>query len=79
MTGVTLEQALKTRAGYIGMISSRQKRESVFQTLLTKGATRKQLERVHSPIGIDIGSETPEEIAVSIAAELIKVRSGLEA
>jgi len=76
---VALEQALKTTACYIGMISSRQKRESVFQTLLAKGATRQQLERVHSPIGIDIGSETPEEIAVSIVAELIKVRSGLEA
>jgi xanthine dehydrogenase accessory factor len=76
---VALEQALKTTAGYIGMISSRQKRESVYRTLLTKGATRQQLARVHSPIGIDIGSETPEEIAVSIVAELIKVRSGLEA
>ncbi len=75
---VALEQALKTTAGYIGMISSRQKRESVYRTLLAKGTTRQQLERVHSPIGIDIGSETPEEIAVSIVAELIKVRSGLE-
>ncbi len=75
---VTLEQALKTTAGYIGMISSRQKRESVYQALLVNGTTRQQLDRVHSPIGIDIGSETPEEIAVSIVAELIKVRSGLE-
>jgi xanthine dehydrogenase accessory factor len=73
-----LEQALKTPAFYIGMISSRNKRESIYQALQTKNISRKELERVHSPIGIDIGSETPEEIAVSIAAELIKVRAGLE-
>lgn len=73
-----LEQAIKTRAFYIGMISSRNKRESVYQTLQSKGIARKELERVHSPVGIDIGSETPEEIAVSIVAELIKVRAGLE-
>jgi xanthine dehydrogenase accessory factor len=70
-----LEQALKTPAVYIGMISSRTKRQAVFQALLAQGISQEQLKRVHSPIGISIGSETPEEIAVSIAAELIKVRT----
>jgi xanthine dehydrogenase accessory factor len=72
---VVLEQSLKTPAGYIGMISSRRKREAIYVTLMEQGFTRERLEEVHSPIGIDIGGETPEEIAVSIVAELIKVRS----
>jgi xanthine dehydrogenase accessory factor len=70
-----LEQALKTPAGYIGMISSRRKREAIYEALMAKGVTKEALERVHSPIGIAIGGETPEEIAVSIVAELISERS----
>jgi xanthine dehydrogenase accessory factor len=75
---IVLEQALKTRASYIGMISSRKKLESIALRLRTKGVDPQELKRIHSPIGIDIRSETPEEIAVSIVAELIQVRSGLE-
>jgi xanthine dehydrogenase accessory factor len=70
-----LEQALKTDAGYIGMISSRRKRDSIYQELMSDGVTEGELARVHSPIGLDIDAETPEEIAVSIVAELIKERS----
>lgn len=70
-----LEQALKTSAGYIGMISSRRKKEAIYNALMAEGVTKEELERVHSPIGIAIGGETPEEIAVSIVAELISVRS----
>jgi len=70
-----LEQSLRTSAGYIGMISSRRKREAIYEYLTAQGFTKERLEQVHSPIGIDIGGETPEEIAVSIVAELIKVRS----
>ncbi len=72
---VVLEQSLKTSAGYIGMISSKRKREAIYTALLTQGVEQERLEKVYSPIGIDIGGETPEEIAVSIVAELIKVRS----
>jgi xanthine dehydrogenase accessory factor len=72
---MVLEQALKTKAGYIGMISSRKKRAAIFEALLAQGVKKEQLEQVHSPIGIDIGGETPEEIAVSIVAELISERS----
>ena len=72
---VVLEQSLRTKAGYIGMISSRRKKEAVYQALLDQGVTQEQLAQVYSPIGIDIGGETPEEIAVSIVAELIQVRS----
>jgi xanthine dehydrogenase accessory factor len=71
-----LAQALKTKAGYIGMIGSSRKRNIIYEKLLEEGFTEKDLSRVHSPIGLDIGAETPEEIAVSIVAELIKVRRG---
>lgn len=70
-----LEQALNTSAGYIGMISSRRKRQSTFDALMEKGVAKERLDWVHSPIGLDIGGETPEEIAVSIIAELVQVRS----
>jgi xanthine dehydrogenase accessory factor len=70
-----LEGAVKTTAGYIGMISSRRKREAIYEALMAAGVKKEKLDWVHSPIGIDIGGETPEEIAVSIVAELVKVRS----
>ena len=71
-----LAQSLKTPAMYIGMIGSKRKISIIYGKLLEEGFTGDQLDRIHSPIGIDIGAETPEEIAVSIIAELIKVRSG---
>lgn len=69
-----LEQALKTNAGYIGMIGSRKKRDTIYAALRAQGVTEKELGRVHSPIGIAIDAETPEEISVSIVAELISER-----
>ncbi len=72
---VVLAQALKTTAGYIGMIGSRRKRDKIYQELLRQGFDRGDLERVYSPIGTEIKAETPEEIAVSIVGELIKVRA----
>ncbi len=72
--GIVLEQALKSKARYIGMIGSRKKIGTLYQSLTAKGIAKEALGRVHAPIGIEINSETPEEIAVSIVAELIKVR-----
>ncbi len=72
-----LTQALATPAGYIGMIGSRRKRELVYEALLAKGFSQSDLDRVYCPIGLDIASETPEEIAVSIIAELIAIRAGI--
>jgi xanthine dehydrogenase accessory factor len=72
-----LEQALGTPAGYIGMIGSKRKRNLVYRELLEKGFSNGDIERVHAPIGLDIAAETPEEIAVSIVAELIKARAEL--
>jgi len=71
-----LEQALRSDAGYIGMIGSRLKRDAIYAALQKEGFSRGDLKRVHSPIGLKIEAETPEEIAVSIAAELIAARAG---
>lgn len=71
---VVLAQALATNASYIGLISSQRKRHLIYQALRESGVTDEQLARVHSPIGLPIDAETPQEIAVSIAAELIAVR-----
>jgi xanthine dehydrogenase accessory factor len=70
-----LAQALRTDAGYIGMIGSRRKTKLIFQALLMESFTREDLQRVHSPIGLPIGGETPQEIGVSIVAEMIQVRN----
>lgn len=73
-----LSQALGTPARYIGMIGSRRKRDMIYKALLEEGFSQGDIDRVHSPIGLAIGAETPEEIAVSIVAELIMVRAGVE-
>lgn len=59
---------------YIGMIGSRRRVRATFQALLEAGIPRERVARVSAPVGLDIGAETPEEIAVSIAAELVAVR-----
>jgi len=71
---VVLEWAVGTPARYIGMIGSKTKNETVFTHLRARGIPQKQLDRAHAPIGLEIEAQTPEEIAVSIMAELIKVR-----
>ena len=69
-----LEWALGQEVKYIGMIGSRKKIQTVYNALKEKGVRADQLERVHAPIGLDIGALTPEEIAVSIVAQMIQVR-----
>jgi xanthine dehydrogenase accessory factor len=66
-----LELALASEAGYIGMIGSKTKVAKVFEALRRKGSTDEQLARVHAPVGIDIGAETPAEIGLAIAAEVV--------
>jgi xanthine dehydrogenase accessory factor len=73
-----VQQAVRSGAGFVGMIGSRHKRELVYQKMRELGYSEVELARIHSPIGLEIGAETPEEIAISILAELIKVRAGLE-
>lgn len=69
-----LEEAMKIRdVGYLGMIGSRKKVLQVYDELKVKGVRKEQLDRVYAPIGLDIGSDTPAEIAVSVMAEILQV------
>ncbi|WP_320007130.1 XdhC family aldehyde oxidoreductase maturation factor [Maridesulfovibrio sp.] len=71
-----LGQALATPARYVGMIGSSKKRNAIYDALRDEGIQQNQIDRCYCPIGLSIGGQTPEEIAVSIVAELIKIRSG---
>ena len=73
-----LRWAVQTPARYIGMIGSKRKTITIFRELQKEGLAASLFERVHAPIGLDIGAVTPEEIAVSITAELIAVRRRVE-
>jgi xanthine dehydrogenase accessory factor len=73
-----LRWAVGTKARYIGMIGSKRKTIAVFRELRREGMPARLFERVHAPIGLDIGAVTPEEIAISITAELIAVRRRTE-
>ena len=66
---------LKTPAHYIGVVGSRRKAKLTRETLRGEGFSDEQLDRIITPIGLEIGSETPAEIAISIAAQLILVRA----
>lgn len=69
-----LHFAVGTKAKYIGMIGSKKKVKEVKERLLQKGVSQQQLDKVYAPIGMEIRAETPEEIAISILAEIIKVK-----
>jgi xanthine dehydrogenase accessory factor len=71
-----LQIALRTRAGYIGAMGSRRTHAERVAELRELGATDRELARISAPIGLDIGARTPEETAISIAAEIIALRSG---
>lgn len=73
-----LAQALRTDAGYIGMIGSRRKCGLIFDELRREGFSAEDMARVHAPIGLPINAETPEEIGISIVAEMIQVRAKLQ-
>jgi xanthine dehydrogenase accessory factor len=69
-----LRWAVQTRARYVGMIGSKRKVIEIFKTLQKEGVPAHLFDRVHAPIGLDIGAITPEEIAIAITAELIAIR-----
>ena len=71
-----LEQAVKTRAPYVGLIGSRGKIGAIFKNLRKRGITDEDLDRVRAPVGLDIGSQSVEEIVISISAEMIAFRRG---
>ena len=69
-----VERTAASPARYVGMLGSRRKRAVIWDALERAGASREALDRVHVPIGVEIGADTPAEIAVAVVAELIKVR-----
>ncbi len=72
-----LEMAVRVPSRFLGMIGSRRKVRKVFESLQAKGVSGEALARVKAPVGLEIGAETHEEIAVSIVAEMIQARRGL--
>jgi xanthine dehydrogenase accessory factor len=72
----TLRRVVGSPAPYIGMIGSRRRVLLVFQRLAREGVPERFLDRVYAPVGLDIGSRTPEEIALAIMAEIVNVRRG---
>ena len=70
-----LEKVIDLPTRYVGMIGSRRKRNMLYDNLMNQGVSPERLKEVYSPIGLDIGAETPEEIAIAIAAELIQSRA----
>jgi xanthine dehydrogenase accessory factor len=73
-----LRWAVQTPARYVGMIGSRRKTITIFRELVEEGTAPELFERLHAPVGLDIGAVTPEEIAVAITAELIAERRRVE-
>src|SRR5207244_10825288 len=73
-----LRWAVQTRARYVGMIGSKRKTIAIFKELQREGLPAHLFERVHAPVGLDIGAVTPEEIAVAITAELMAIRGHAE-
>jgi xanthine dehydrogenase accessory factor len=73
---VLLKQCLGRKYKYLGMMGSAEKVKVLYKELQEEGFSKEQLDQVHSPIGMSINSKTPEEIAVSIAAEIIEVKNG---
>jgi xanthine dehydrogenase accessory factor len=71
-----LPALLETQAGYIGVIGSRKRWKTTVKELNQQGISDEKLNRIHSPIGLGIAAETPEEIAVSILAEILMLRGG---
>jgi xanthine dehydrogenase accessory factor len=76
--GSALLSVIDSPAKYLGLIGSKAKIKTIFDDLVAHGVSAERLSRVHAPIGIEIGAVTVPEIAISIAAELVAVRRGLE-
>jgi xanthine dehydrogenase accessory factor len=71
-----LEVALKSPVGYIGLLGSRTTQARRRKALVERGFTEQQLSRIHGPVGLDLGGQKPEEIALAILAEIVAARHG---
>ena len=72
---ICVKKVLARSYAYLGMIGSRKKVKAAFESLEAQGFSKEAVEGIHAPIGLAIGARTPEEIAVSIAAELIQIKN----
>lgn len=70
-----MEQALKTQAAYVGFVASKTKAQKVFEYLRQKGLSGERLNQVRAPAGLDLGARSPEEIAISILAEIVQFKA----
>ena len=73
-----LEAAARTNAGYVGLLGSKRKVILIYEELLKHGIPTERIRSLRAPIGLDIRARTPEEIAVSVVAELVQARLGGE-
>jgi xanthine dehydrogenase accessory factor len=71
-----LAQVATSDARYIGMIGSKRKVLTTYEHLVERGIPPEALQRVHAPMGVEIGAVTPEEIGISVVAQLIRIRRG---
>jgi len=74
---LVLSKIIKNKYKYLGVLGSKSKLETMYQAMLKDGFTEVELDQVHAPIGMHINSKTPDEIAVSIAAQIIKVKNSM--
>ncbi len=72
---LVLSKIIKNKYKYLGVLGSKTKMQNMFNSMLKEGFTDKELNRVYTPIGLPINSKTPDEIAISIAAQIIKVKN----
>lgn len=73
---ICLKEVIERPARYIGMIGSRRRTTTIREHLRKEGVSVESLKRVHAPVGLDIGAQTPEEIALAIMSEIVMVRRG---
>jgi xanthine dehydrogenase accessory factor len=71
----TLKSVIDKNVRYIGLMGSKRKIKTIFEPLREEGVDENLIRKVHTPIGLEIEAESPEEIAISIAAEVIKVKN----
>ena len=73
---LALDAAVRTSAGYVGLLGSKRKTIMIYEALLKRGVPAERLREVRSPVGLDLGGRTPEEIALSIVSEIVAFRHG---
>ena len=72
-----IKAALKSPAFYIGVLGSRKTHQKRIKRLVNDGMDRRDLDRLHAPVGLDIGGKSPQEIALSILSEIIQVMNSI--